>query len=150
MSKRKVSAERRWRMIAEAAYFRAERRGFAGGDPLRDWTEAEAEVDARLNGQSDRDAVVAEFEARLATAKKKLTALKKKVAGMQAGARAEWQKDLERLASLRDTLETRLAEMREHGEQATHKVKEQGEKVWHEIAEIIERTSARRKTRSRT
>lgn len=38
----------RERMIAEAAYFRAERRGFSGGDPLTDWLEAEAEITARL------------------------------------------------------------------------------------------------------
>jgi hypothetical protein len=35
-------------LIAEAAYFRAEARGFAGGDPVRDWLAAEAEVDAVL------------------------------------------------------------------------------------------------------
>ena len=35
-------------MIAEAAYFRAERRGFQGGDPVADWLEAEAEINARL------------------------------------------------------------------------------------------------------
>jgi hypothetical protein len=35
-------------MIAEAAYFRAEARGFEGGDSVRDWLEAEAEVDAIL------------------------------------------------------------------------------------------------------
>ena len=31
-------------MIAIAAYFRAERRGFAAGDPLDDWLCAEAEI----------------------------------------------------------------------------------------------------------
>ena len=37
-------------MIAEAAYFRAERRGFCGGadEATRDWLEAEAEIDALL------------------------------------------------------------------------------------------------------
>jgi hypothetical protein len=38
----------RQRMIADAAYYKAERRGFAAGDPdgpLRDWLEAEAEID---------------------------------------------------------------------------------------------------------
>jgi hypothetical protein len=34
-------------MVAEAAYYRAQRRGFRG-DPVRDWTEAEAEIDAIL------------------------------------------------------------------------------------------------------
>lgn len=36
-------ADRR-RMIAEAAYFRAERRGFAVGGELDDWLAAEAEL----------------------------------------------------------------------------------------------------------
>ena len=43
-----VTAELRRRWIAEAAYFRAQRRGFQGGDPLQDWLAAEAEVDRAL------------------------------------------------------------------------------------------------------
>ena len=43
-----VSQEERWRMVAEAAYLRAEKRGFSGGNPTDDWLEAEAEVDALL------------------------------------------------------------------------------------------------------
>ena len=42
-----ISPEQRRRMVAEAAYYRAQRRGFRG-DPVRDWTEAEAEIDAIL------------------------------------------------------------------------------------------------------
>lgn len=38
----------RHEMIAAAAYFRAEQRGFVGGDSLDDWLAAEAEVDERL------------------------------------------------------------------------------------------------------
>ena len=36
------------RMIAEAAYYRAEKRGFAPGFEAGDWTEAEAEIKARV------------------------------------------------------------------------------------------------------
>lgn len=36
---------RRDRMIATAAYYRAERRGFAPGAELEDWLAAEAEID---------------------------------------------------------------------------------------------------------
>ncbi len=43
-----VSAEERQRMIATAAYLRAERRGFAPGHETEDWLEAEAEIDRRL------------------------------------------------------------------------------------------------------
>jgi hypothetical protein len=45
-----LSAEERRRLIAEAAYLRAEQRGFIGGDPEKDWMEAEADLDARLRG----------------------------------------------------------------------------------------------------
>jgi len=41
------SSERRQR-IAEAAYYKAERRGFAPGYEERDWLDAESEMDAEL------------------------------------------------------------------------------------------------------
>jgi len=43
-----LSAEARRAMIAEGAYLRAERRGFAPGYETEDWLAAEAEVDALL------------------------------------------------------------------------------------------------------
>nr|AEI30379.1 conserved hypothetical protein [uncultured microorganism] len=42
------AGEDRYRMIAEAAYFRAERRGFVAGSELQDWLAAEIEVDELL------------------------------------------------------------------------------------------------------
>jgi hypothetical protein len=44
-----VSDEMRRAMIAEAAYLRAELRGFASGYELEDWLLAEREVDALLS-----------------------------------------------------------------------------------------------------
>ena len=43
-----VTPEERYRMIAEAAYNRAQLRGFTAGGEVQDWLEAEAEIDARL------------------------------------------------------------------------------------------------------
>jgi hypothetical protein len=43
-----VDADGRRALIAQAAYFRAERRGFAAGYDEQDWLAAEAEVDAML------------------------------------------------------------------------------------------------------
>ncbi|HYQ70770.1 MAG TPA: DUF2934 domain-containing protein [Gammaproteobacteria bacterium] len=43
-----ISSEERWKMIAIAAYHRAEKRGFAPGHELQDWAEAEQEVDELL------------------------------------------------------------------------------------------------------
>lgn len=38
----------RLHMIAEAAYFHAEHRGFQGGDINEDWYRAEVEIDAMI------------------------------------------------------------------------------------------------------
>jgi hypothetical protein len=43
-----LSPQERHRMICEAAYYRALRRGFRNGSPDQDWREAEAEIDAIL------------------------------------------------------------------------------------------------------
>ena len=44
-----IAPDERQRMIAEAAYYRAERRGFSGGSEIEDWLAAEAEVDGLLH-----------------------------------------------------------------------------------------------------
>jgi len=46
-----ITPEQRECMIAEAAYYRAEHRGFQSGDPQQDWLEAEAEIDQMLGGK---------------------------------------------------------------------------------------------------
>jgi hypothetical protein len=43
-----VDPEQRAALIAEAAFFRAEKRGFAPGHEVEDWLAAESDVDARL------------------------------------------------------------------------------------------------------
>jgi hypothetical protein len=46
-------AAERQRLIAEAAYLMAERRGFEAGDPAQDWINAEEEVNRKLlHGES--------------------------------------------------------------------------------------------------
>lgn len=46
---RPTGGEDRYRMIAEAAYFRAEQRGFAPGYELADWLAAEIDVDGLMD-----------------------------------------------------------------------------------------------------
>lgn len=43
-----VPAEQRRNYVEMAAYYIAERRGFAPGNPLEDWVQAEAEIDRLL------------------------------------------------------------------------------------------------------
>jgi hypothetical protein len=45
-----IAPEERWRMIAIAAYHKAEKRGFAPGNELQDWAEAEKEIDKLILG----------------------------------------------------------------------------------------------------
>ena len=45
-----VSSENRHRMIAVAAFLRAEQRQFKNGDAVTDWLAAEKEVDRLLEG----------------------------------------------------------------------------------------------------
>ena len=46
-----LSAEQIFALIQEAAYYKAEARGFSPGYEERDWLEAEAEVKARLGAE---------------------------------------------------------------------------------------------------
>lgn len=43
-----ITKEQREHMIAEAAYYMAEHRHFQGGDPMRDWLQAQKEIDSKL------------------------------------------------------------------------------------------------------
>jgi hypothetical protein len=46
-----VTTEERHRMITEAAYYLAERRGFSGGSAEDDWLQAEREIDRALRAE---------------------------------------------------------------------------------------------------
>jgi len=50
-----VTSEERHRMIAEAAYFRAEKRGFVGGDMAEDWLQAEADTERLLQQRQEQE-----------------------------------------------------------------------------------------------
>lgn len=52
--RRELEAKSREARIAEAAYWRAERRGFAAGHELDDWLEAEKEVDSAIAREREK------------------------------------------------------------------------------------------------
>jgi hypothetical protein len=131
-------------MIAEAAYFRAERRGFNGGDTVRDWCEAEAEIDAQLRKRADGE-LVERVEEALDAAAKRLASARRKLARLSSDARGEWERDLDKLAALRDALKPKLTELKEQGERAGRKVREQTEKIGADLAELVRRLEAKGK-----
>jgi len=50
----KLSPEEVYRLIQESAYFKAKERGFAPGNEVQDWIDAEAEVRRRLEGRAQQ------------------------------------------------------------------------------------------------
>src|ERR1043165_2649181 len=61
-SHRPVGPQERERLIAEAAYRRAEQRNFTAGDPLDDWLQAEREIDRSLGESRSADQESAAYE----------------------------------------------------------------------------------------
>jgi hypothetical protein len=45
---RRITPDQRHDLIAEAAYYLAERRGFSGGSEAEDWLEAEKQISAKF------------------------------------------------------------------------------------------------------
>ncbi|WP_455201076.1 DUF2934 domain-containing protein [Kaarinaea lacus] len=56
LAETELTPEEREEMIAEAAYYRAQSRGFEGDEHLRDWFEAEKIVDEMLHKATTRQA----------------------------------------------------------------------------------------------
>lgn len=48
-AKKSVTPQQRYMMICEAAYFKAQRRGFAPENEIQDWLDAEAEINSLLS-----------------------------------------------------------------------------------------------------
>ena len=137
----KVTERERRRMIAEAAYFRAEKRGFSG-DPVADWIEAEAEIDRELRA-ADNGLLIERIEEGLAAATKRLATVRKKASGLAAETRTELGRDVERLRELRDTLRVKVKELRERGEHTGQKAFRQAEKTWDELSETLQRLATK-------
>lgn len=137
-----VTPEERHRMIAETAYFLAQERGFAGGDPVADWLEAERRVDRQLLALATTR-LVERLEVGVATAAKNLGAIKRRVAALAAGARTELHADVERLDALKVALRDKLEELKERSEEASQNALHQAESVWNELNETLQRVTTR-------
>jgi hypothetical protein len=148
MASSTVSAGQRRRMIAEAAYFLAEKRGFEGGDPAQDWMAAERAVDARLR-EREAQRVLGTLDEALTGATRKLAALKRRLAGLSLEAREELQRDSDRLRELRDSLKLRLGELKERGEQAGRRLRDEGEALASELHVLLQKLAPKEKPRAR-
>jgi hypothetical protein len=139
----KIGSEERRQMISEAAYYRAERRGFQGDHAQADWFAAEREVDAMLSGAED--AWLEGLEEFLASVSKRIQEQKRKIARMKIEARAEWQEELQALGKLRDAFARKLGEIREEGQTVGQAARRQADQIYDELSSAVQRLSARQK-----
>lgn len=126
-------------MIAEAAYYRAERRSPGNPDPVRDWLEAEAEIDAQYELAPLESALEALTE-RLYEANEHL---RQTIGELRAEAGEEWYAEIRRAKELRDLFASKLEELRAHTGPAEQKFKRQADKLWTELSRSLRRMGSR-------
>ncbi len=132
-------------MIAEAAYYRAERRGFQGGDPVADWLEAEVEIEAMLRSSAEpgkektaKEAFQEKLETQLREWDKKIDGLKGKAKKAKADLRHDIEAQMEALRAKRAAAQDKLQELRQRGDSAWEDLKEGAEKTWDEMRKAID------------
>ncbi|MHB9103084.1 MAG: DUF2934 domain-containing protein [Sulfuricella sp.] len=144
-----VTPEQRYQMITEAAYFRAEKRGFVGGDPALDWLEAAAEIDRIIQRSgkepqmTEKQAFQQKLEAQLREWDAKLEELKSKAQEAKTEIRADYEKQLEILACKRDMARTKVLELRQRTEGAWEDLKGGTEKAWEEMRKALDHITSR-------
>ena len=110
-----ITREQRYQMIAEAAYFRAQKQGFCG-NPAQDWLEAEAEIDRILlhrdqSELSPKQMFQQKLEAQLKELDTLFDNLKLQASLGKAELRTEVEKQLESLAHKRRDAQSKLNEL---------------------------------------
>lgn len=144
-----VTSEQRYQMIAEAAYFIAERRGFGSGDPARDWLEAEAEIDRILQWQgkvadmTPKEAFQSALELQLREIDARLEEIKVKASLAKLELRSEYEKQLEALNAKRTAALARLNDLHQRAEGAWEDLRGGTEKAWQDMREILDRLASR-------
>jgi len=135
-------------VIAIAAYYRAEHRGFHEGDPVVAWLEAEAEIEQVLQRDptpemSAKHSFQQKLEAQLEEWRAKLNELETKAHKSTAKARAEYEKQLAAIDRDWATAEEKLRELRERSEDTWEDLKEGTVKAWEDLREGLDRIVAR-------
>ena len=147
-----ITPEQRYQMIAEAAYYHAERRGFIISDTAQDWLDAEVEIDRILQqqlGQSEtpletaKKAFPQKLDAQLKDWTAKLDELKVKARETKTELRADYEKQLQMLSEKRTTAQAKLQELRLRTEDAWEDLKGGTERAWDEMRKALDQIAAR-------
>lgn len=129
-------------MIAEAAYLRAERRGFVGGNPMEDWLAAEMEVNALWSGEADEKGTARTGRRRpmaggAEAQREDLAAyerLREEIRRLLAEAR-----DTVSMETIRHTVDTATRELKEAGDYTSERINRAADAMKKDIASAAER-----------
>lgn len=147
-----IPSDMRREMIAAAAYFRAERRAFQGGDAEADWLAAEIEIDTMLQQrlrpaaapeEPQRKAWEQKLEAQLGEWDGKLDEIAAAAAKAKAHARSEIEAQLEALRAKRASLRDQLEALRQRASGAGDDLKQGIEKAWGDMRQALDHIQAR-------
>lgn len=147
-----LTPQERYQMIAEAAYFHAEKRGFALGDTAQDWLEAEAEIDRMLQAprsKSKASPITAKqaFQEKLETQIQdwdaKLADLRAKTQETTAEIRADYEKQFEMLTEKRNAAQAKMQELRSRAGDVWEDLKGGTEKAWDEMQKALDQIAKR-------
>lgn len=145
-----MSPERRDEMIAVAAYYRAEQRGFSPGDPMVDWLEAEAEIDRLLQVEAEpRPGSEAghEFRRRIESQirdwDQRFDELKAQAHELKAKARTTYLKDLDALQQRRTAFGETMHQLGQRSGDVLDEVRHGAERGWAELREAMEHLAQR-------
>lgn len=141
-----VSPEQRHLMIAEAAYYHAERRDFQGSDPIADWVGAEEEIDAMLRStpapnkeKTAKEIFEDHLETQLKEWDKQISGLKRKAKKVDDDIRRNVDAQLEVHRAQRVTAQNKLQALRQRSGHGWEEMKDGAENVWNEIHQTINR-----------
>lgn len=142
-----ITREQRYQMIAEAAYFRAQRQGFCG-NPAQDWLEAEVEIDQLLlqSGQAElspKQIFQKKLETQLQELDTLLDNLKLQASLGKAELRTELEKQLELLGQKRSAAQAKLNELSRRTEGAWEDLKGGAEKTWEDMRQTLNQIAER-------
>jgi len=127
----KISAsEERHRMTKTAAYYRAEKRGFSDGDPVKDWLEAEREIETLFQQLEDAGSSMQER----AAYQRMRAEFKKILAGAQDTVNAD---------TISQAFERSGRELKELGKFVPATVDRAGKRLRQEVAAAVEKMSPR-------
>ncbi|WP_157662670.1 DUF2934 domain-containing protein [Sulfuriferula sp. AH1] len=139
-------------MIAKAAYFRAEKRGFVSGDTAQDWLEAEAEIDrvlqtpkrtAKASPTALKQAFQQELETQIHEWDLRIADLKVKAQGARADLRADYEKQFEILTKKRDAVQAKMQELGARVGDVWEDLKGGTEKAWDEMQRTLDQIAGR-------